>query len=211
MIAAGSQSPRYRKSGTPLLGRQRNHHDEIESWVKTSLKCICDFLNFITITCLSVTFRSNFPRLQWLHPSRWHCDYLFKTRLIMHYEISSDVVGVQAGDSREICSKKWCTLKVAVLLMKPIAFLTSMFSGLRGCVSLLMEGNYVNLINLQYDIESKVLRTVFILMITVRDESKLLIQAKFSFCLILSIETRCYHLFESFDAIHCPGKQVCPR
>ena len=68
--------------------------------------------------------------------------------------------------------------------------------------------NYVNLIYLQYkyDIESKVLRTVFILMITVRDESKLLIQAKFSFCLILSMETRCYHLFESFDVILYPGK-----
>lgn len=66
----------------------------------------------------------------------------------------------------------------------------------------------MNLINLQYkyDIESKVLRTVFILMITVRNESKLPIQAKFSFCLILSIETRCYDLFESFDVIHCPGK-----
>lgn len=95
--------------------------------------------------------------------------------------------------------------------MKPIAFLTSMFSGPRGCVSLLMEGNYVNVINLQYKyyIESKVLRTVFILMIAVRDKSKLLIQDKFSFCLILSIETRCYHLFESFDVIHCPGKEVC--
>lgn len=51
------------------------------------------------------------------------------------------------------------------------------------------------------DIESKVLRTVFIPIMTVWDKSKFLIQAKFSFCLILLIETRFHYLFEPWNFV----------